>query len=157
MAGPLKNPRREKFCQLCASGVKPVDAYISLGYSKNGAPQSASALLKNPEVSNRVREIQEEVSAYTVANVTFDRERVLARLDVLSRKAEAAEQYSAAAKCEELLGKHVGMWVERSVQTVWNGDVSSLTSDQLARLTNTFEQIAAEQKESLQDPSQIVN
>jgi hypothetical protein len=27
----LKNPRHEKFCQLVASGVKPADAYVSLG------------------------------------------------------------------------------------------------------------------------------
>jgi hypothetical protein len=36
----LRNPRHEKFSQLVASGVKPTEAYVSLSYSKAGAPQS---------------------------------------------------------------------------------------------------------------------
>jgi hypothetical protein len=38
----LRNPRHEKFSQLVASGIKPTEAYVSLSYSKAGAPQSAN-------------------------------------------------------------------------------------------------------------------
>jgi hypothetical protein len=44
--------------------------------------------------------------------VAFDQKRVLNRLDVLSRKAEELGQISAAARCEELIGKHRGMFVD---------------------------------------------
>jgi hypothetical protein len=41
---------------------------------------------------------------------------VLSRLDVLGRKAEELKQISAAVRCEELIGKERGMFVERSEQ-----------------------------------------
>jgi hypothetical protein len=41
--------------------------------------------------------------------VAFNQKRMLNRLDVLSRKAEELDQISAAARCEELIGKHRGM------------------------------------------------
>lgn len=44
--------------------------------------------------------------------MAFDQKRVLNRLDVLSRKAEDLGQISAAARCEELIGKHRGMFVD---------------------------------------------
>jgi hypothetical protein len=47
-----------------------------------------------------------------VEAVAFDQKRVLNRLDVLSRKAEELGQISAAARCEELIGKHRGMFVD---------------------------------------------
>jgi len=45
--------------------------------------------------------------------VTAD--RVLTRLDNLSAKAEEAGNYPAAVRAEELLGKALGLWVDRSV------------------------------------------
>ena len=44
--------------------------------------------------------------------VVLDQKRVLNRLDVLSRRAEELGQISAAARCEELIGKHRGMFVD---------------------------------------------
>jgi hypothetical protein len=41
--------------------------------------------------------------------VAFDQKRALNRLDVLCRTAEELDQISAAAGCEELIGKHRGM------------------------------------------------
>ena len=42
-------------------------------------------------------------------------ERVLTRLDNLSIKAEETGNYPAAVRAEELIGKSLGMWVDRSV------------------------------------------
>jgi len=53
----LRNPRHEKFSQLIASGIKPTEAYVSLGYRKAGAPQSANNLLKRTDVRERLNEI----------------------------------------------------------------------------------------------------
>src|ERR1035438_363455 len=108
----LRNPRHEKFSQLVASGIKPTESYVSLGYSKAGAPQSANNLLKRTDVRERVNEIQSLAAQSSAEEVAFDQKRVLNRLDVLSRKAEELGQISAAARCEELIGKHRGMFVD---------------------------------------------
>jgi hypothetical protein len=140
--GVLRNPRHEKFSQLVATGIKPAEAYTSLGYSKNGAPQSANSLLKRPansllkrpDVRARVDEILSVAAQSAAEQVSFDHVRVLNRLDVLSRRAEELGQISAAAKCEELIGRSRGMFVDRSVSTVWDGKVESLSAEQLANL-----------------------
>jgi hypothetical protein len=126
----LRNPRHEKFSQLVASGIKPTEAYVSLGYSKAGAPQSANNLLKRTDVRERVNEIQSLAAQSSAEAVAFDQKRVLDRLDVLSRKAEELGQISAAARCEELIGKHRGMFIDRSA-LLWETDPDKMTPDQL--------------------------
>ena len=112
----LSNPRHEKFSQLLASGVKAMQAYVSCGYSENGAAQSANNLLKNTKVAARVSELKEMAAYSSAQESVLNRTRVLHRLDHLSRKAENAGQLSVAARCEELLGKELGMFVDRSEQ-----------------------------------------
>ena len=96
----LRNPRHEKFSQLVASGIRPADVYVSLGYSKAGAPQSANKLLKRDDVQKRVHEIQSLTARSTAEEAEFDQKRVLNRLDILSRKAEEQGQISVTVKCE---------------------------------------------------------
>jgi hypothetical protein len=69
-------------------------------------------LLKRTDVRERVNEIQSLAAQSSAEEVAFDQKRVLNRLDVLSRKAEELGQISAAARCEELIGKHRGMFVD---------------------------------------------
>lgn len=143
MAGPLKNPRHEQFAQFCSTGVTPTDAYISAGYSKGGAHQAASRLFRDAKVKARIAEILEHSAQNRIAAVDFSRQRVLNRLSVLSREAQAAGQFSAAARCEELIGKaEGGMFVDRQEQTVWNGDPSKLTAQQQAKLMMELEAVA---------------
>jgi phage terminase small subunit len=52
--------RHEKFCQGVASGESASAAYFLAGYSKNGAGQSAERLLKNADVSRRIKELRQE-------------------------------------------------------------------------------------------------
>jgi hypothetical protein len=131
----LRNPRHEKFSQLIASGIKPTEAYTSLGYSKAGAAQSANNLLKRTDVRERVNEIQSLAAQSSAEEVAFDQKRVLNRLDVLSRKAEELGQIAAAARCEELIGKHRGMFVDRSDHTFqFSGKLREMSPEQLAVL-----------------------
>jgi len=131
----LRNPRHEKFSQLVASGIKPTEAYVSLGYSKVGAPQSANNLLKRTDVRERVNEIQSLAAQSAAEEVAFDQKRVLNRLDILSRKAEELGQISAAARCEELIGKQRGMFVDRTALQ-WDLDPSKMTIEQLDVIAN---------------------
>jgi hypothetical protein len=128
----LHNPRHEKFSQLVASGLKPTEAYVSLGYSKAGAPQSANNLLKRTDVGERVKEIQSLAAQSSAEAVILNRERVLNRLSQLSHEAQQKGQYSAAARCEELIGKAIGMFDDRSDLLIpWDGDLAKLNDRQL--------------------------
>ncbi len=130
-----------------ASGIKPTEAYTSLGYSKAGAPQSANNLLKRTDVRERLNEIQSLAAQSSAEEVAFDQKRVLNRLDVLSRKAEECGQISAAVRCEELIGKQRGMFVERRERFLWNGRLAdlipTLNPEQLLEMENEMLEIAA--------------
>ena len=140
----LRNPRHERFAQAVAGGIRPAEAYVAVGYSSNGAPQSAGKLLNKAEVRGRIDEILGAAARSTIEQVSFDQVRVLNRLDVLSREAEKAGQYSAAARCEELIGRARAMFLDRSQNTVrWDGDLRSLELDQLEKMAPFFEAIAA--------------
>jgi len=54
------SPRHEKFCHGIAAGKSATQAYIEAGYSENGAGQSGERLLKNADVSKRIKELRQE-------------------------------------------------------------------------------------------------
>ena len=95
--------------------------------------QSANNLLKRSDVRERVDEIQSLAAQSSAEAVAFDQKRVLDRLDVLSRKAEALSQISAAARCEELIGKHRGMFVDHTA-LLWDLDPDKMTPTQLDKI-----------------------
>lgn len=125
---------------MVATGVTATEAYIYVGYSKSGAAASANRTLKIASVSARVKELQEATNKAFQNSITFDRDRVLSRLDKLSREADEAKQFSAAARCEELIGRAIGIFVERSeqVQFDWN----KLPLEVKAKLTAQLEELA---------------
>jgi hypothetical protein len=86
--------------------------------------------MKRTDVRERVNEIQSLAAQSSAEEVAFDQKRVLNRLDVLSRKAEELGQISAAARCEELIGKQRGMFVDHST-LLWETDPDKMTPDQL--------------------------
>ena len=82
-------------------------AALAAGYAPSWAHVAASQLIRHPKVKQRIDKLarRHEVTA----------ERVLTRLDNLSIKAEETGNYPAAVRAEELIGKSLGMWVDRSV------------------------------------------
>ena len=91
--------------------------------------------------------------------VAFDQKRVLNRLDVLSRKAEECGQISAAVRCEELIGKQRGMFVDRTLS--WSGRISEMTPEQLkemeAELLELHPQLALEGKTVVETTAELVD
>jgi phage terminase small subunit len=138
----LKNPRHERFAQLVASGVRPGEAYVALGYSKNGAAQSAARLIQRTDIRKRLDDILASAAQSVAAEVAFDQKRVLSRLDVLGRKAEELKQFSAAVRCEELIGKERGMFVERSEQVKKIRSVRDMDLEEIEALITEAEQHA---------------
>ena len=70
----LKNAQHEKFAQARAAGMSETAAAIKAGYSKKTAPQQASRLLTNVNISNRVVELLTTAADKTIMGV---RERMV--------------------------------------------------------------------------------
>ena len=65
----LKNPKHEKFVQNIVRGLSRAEAYLSAGYSRNGAHASAARLLKNPQVCTRMAELQKVIAPLVEAAI----------------------------------------------------------------------------------------
>src|SRR6516164_5157150 len=104
----LKNPKHQKFVQNIVRGLSPTEAYISAGYSRQGAHASAARLLKNPQVCARLAELQKAIAPLVEAAiiklaVTERLQRLEAiqdRWDALreAKRCFAAEDYEGAMK-----------------------------------------------------------
>jgi len=127
--GLLNNPRHELFAELVATGQSPAQAYAAAGYEEKTAYTCGPRLLKQPAVRSRVTELQQTVAQTSVRRVALNRERVMNRLSELSHEAQQKGQFSAAVRCEELIGKQLGMFVERVC--TWSGRLEDLDPEQL--------------------------
>lgn len=70
------------------------------------------------------------------------------------RRAKGSEKFDGATanRSLELLGKELGMFVDRNISTVWNGDPKALTTDQLSQLIATLEAAQAEPEPTPEPP-----
>jgi len=93
--------------QYVAKHGNGTQAAIAAGYAPSAAHVAASRLIRRGKVKRRIDRLTRK------HEITAD--RVLARLDNLSAKAEESGNYPAAVRAEELIGKSLGMWVDRSV------------------------------------------
>ena len=133
----LPNPRYERFAYGLAEGKPAYQAYIDAGFAKVGAAQSASRLLKNQRagIRERVAEIlqeREQIDAegtkLAIERTAIDKEWVIERLrenveramqarPVIDRAGNPTGSYvyngAAANRALELLGKELGMFIER--------------------------------------------
>jgi len=66
----LSNAKHETFCQLVAKGETNTKAYLSCGYSEQGAAQSASKLRQKPHIQQRLAELS--VTAVRVIEQKFE-------------------------------------------------------------------------------------
>jgi hypothetical protein len=133
----LRNPRYERFAYGLADGKPAYQAYIDAGFAKAGAAQSASRLLKSQRagIRARVAEIlqeRERIGAagtkLAIERTAIDKEWVIERLrenveramqarPVLNRAGNPTGSYvyngAVANRALELLGKELGMFIER--------------------------------------------
>lgn len=126
--GLLRNPKHEAFAQAIAKGTPLLSAYILAGY-KEDAP-NATRLAKHDKVVNRVNEILtrrdnlltgQEVKAANAAGVskTWVMQRMV-------REAENADRASERVRALELVGKELGMFINRSVSVDISADFANL-------------------------------
>lgn len=111
------NARQTKFVQEYLIDLNATQAAIRAGYSKKAARAIGSENLTKPDIATAI-----DAALFRRAQeMGLSAERVLGRLSYLSVKGEVLGQISAAARCEELLGKHVGMWPNRLEHSGPNG------------------------------------
>jgi phage terminase small subunit len=108
----LDNSRHEKFAQGLAQGMSAAEAYRQAGYEAKGSnPESlASRLSRNVKVAARVAELKERAAV----NVSLSKEWVLENLIKNVKAGQANADLSPANKALELLGKELGMFVDRA-------------------------------------------
>jgi phage terminase small subunit len=119
----LQNPRHERFAQELAAGKSQADAYETAGYK--GDRTAASRLSTNVNVQDRVAELQGRAAE----GVVLTRQWVIERLVENANRAMQAEavtdsdgestgeyryEGSVANRALELLGKELGMFVDRT-------------------------------------------
>ncbi|MGI9498449.1 MAG: terminase small subunit [Geminicoccaceae bacterium] len=134
MAGPLKDARRERFCQMYFEHDGEMSdgaIHRMAGYKAKtdaSAAASASEILKNPEIRARIAELQDESACMAIVKKSWvmrklveNTDRAMQAEEVLDRKGEPTGEYvyqgQAANKALELLGTEIGMF-ERSQPTV---------------------------------------
>lgn len=158
MNTPLKNAKHEHFARLVSTTETPARAYVLAGFSEKGARPSANRLLRNADVCSRVehlRSIKEQQHAKTVTAVVeragLSKEWVIEQLMENVRMAKAAEpvvdsegnptgeykqNINAANKALELLGKEVGMFIDR--KEIRTGELDGLAHDDLKQLRDAI-------------------
>jgi phage terminase small subunit len=129
-----RNNRHELFCREYIIDYIGTQAAIRAGYSKKTAHVQASELLKNPKVLARIRELQKEQTerlAITsdwvvqqlvdVVKKSKEPEPVM-KWDADKKQIVESGEYTfdskGATKALELLGKHLGMYVEKVEEKV---------------------------------------
>jgi hypothetical protein len=136
----LRNSKHEQFAQLVATGNTPAEAYVRAGYAEKAAYTCGPRLLRSAPVRERVAELQQMVAKTTVTRAAIDREFVLRELVDNALKAKQNQEWSASNRALELLGKELGMF--NPSELPWDGDLTTLTDQQLERFEQYFERIA---------------
>lgn len=110
--------------QYVAKGGNGTKAAIAAGYAPKSAHVSASLLIRRSKVKKRIEQLTKK------HEITAD--RVLTRLDNLSAKAEEEGLLAVSVKAEELLGRALGLFIDRSVNV--NVDITSQHIDAIRAL-----------------------
>lgn len=140
----LQNARHERFAQELAKGKSATEAYADAGYRPNSG--NAATLKADQSISTRVAELIDEraemhraATEKAAERLSIDREWVLATLvenvnramqavEVKDHKGTGTGEYkyegSVANAALNLIGKELGMFIDRSENVNHNHDVS---------------------------------
>ena len=101
------SPKRAAFVREYLIDLNAAAAARRAGYSPKTADRTGYDLLRNPEIAAAVQKAQEERAQATGISAQMV-------LDGLRGIAEGEASDSARVRAYELLGKHLGMFVERT-------------------------------------------
>lgn len=150
----LKNQRHELFAQSLAKGKTADEAYQEAGYKPNRG--NAATLKANQSISDRVQELKDRAAEKVKIDIAWVLDRLVENVDRALQKKPVLEMVdgvweesgewkyegNVANKALELLGKHLGMFVDKVEHTGKNGgpiqtsgvDLTKLSVDELRSL-----------------------
>lgn len=125
--------QRARFVREYVKDYNGQAAAIRAGYSEQSARSQASRLLDMPDVKAELEQVQKRV----LERLEMDAASILKRLEELSDEARGREDFGPAIRAIELIGKHLGMFVDRREVTGKGGgpleyrDVSGMTDEEI--------------------------
>lgn len=132
--------RQERFCQEYLVDLNGTQAAVRAGYSAKSARAQAAQLLANLNVARRVQALQAEAAKRNQVSI----DEVVDKLRQAHSEAVGARQFGPAVRALELLGKTLGMFVERQHHTQELARNSMSDSEVLRRFRNEYGDEAAE-------------
>lgn len=140
--------KQENFCIAFVETGNASEAYRRAYNASNMKPETvvvrASEMMAKSNIKVRVEELRQPV--IKKAQITL--ESHLERLQELSLKAEAANQYAAAIKAEEQRGKAAGIYVEKVEHSGKDGGPIKTAIDATGLSTETIEELMRARRNS---------
>ena len=129
---PFKNDKWEVFCHALARGETQGQAAICAGFAPNCAASQGCKLAKRQVIKDRVAFIKSQTSKLSIERVSVSKSWVLQELKENVVAAKVEDDHSAVNRGLELIGKELGMFVERKI--VGLQDLRSASADELFTL-----------------------
>lgn len=107
--GRSVTPKQELFIKEYLVDLNATQAAIRCGYSEKTAYSQGQRLLKDVEIGKAVQKAMDE----RAEKVGISAAKVLENIERIATLAEAKEEYGAALKGQELLGKHLKMFTDK--------------------------------------------
>jgi Terminase small subunit len=102
--------KQKRFVEGYAASGNGAEAAREAGYSAKTAYAISSENLRKPHIAQALEGELARIAA------DYSPGRVKRRLHEISYAAQSDGQYGPAVRCEELLGKAAGMWIDQSLQ-----------------------------------------
>ena len=161
---PLRNNRWESFAQLVATGTTPAQAYVSAGFSRNGARAGSFRLRQNVAIAQRIDALKTRIAdavttravaeeSQTVVKWIHDRTARVQKLervaDILRARIELEQLDPDAQIVREFratlqqAAQELGQWSDKS-ETTWtfDGDFGKLSPAAQAKMIEQLERVA---------------
>lgn len=136
----LRNPKRERFCLLVAQGTTHAMAARDVGFAHPGV--AGAKLARQPAIAARIAALEERIDvekAKRIVNVLAPtREWVIKELCDAVGVAKEVGDRGATLKGLELVGRELGMFVQRSM--VIESPLQRLPADRLLALLALVEE-----------------
>ena len=140
----LRNSRHEAFCRALAAGESASAAYQSAGFAPSYA--NSSRLQRRDHIRQRVNEVvdqrqraADEAVASAAERLGLDEEWVLRNLKLNAMMAMRSGDRAAANRAIELVGKRLGLFLEKKQVEISRSDDSDEYLMKLMELVKTVE------------------
>jgi len=130
-------PKQEKFCLEYMRTGDPEEAYKKAGYKSKWIKPAVQRMLSNQLIQMRLQEIREQA----LKDIKVDAEKVIDRVLEVYDSAMQESDFTNANRAMETIGKHLGMFVDRSEQKVTQltkGDEPETVKQDIHRLAEVI-------------------